>query len=398
MKIHAFTSITANYIPKARVLASTLKARHPDWRFHVVLSDDAPARSGLDDAAIDSVIVSSTLPIDDFRRWAFRHSVVELCTAVKGPALNEIARRTGADVVIYFDPDIVIAGPLDVLLQPLARDASVLLTPHLTSPETSDQGVRDNEITALKHGVYNLGFIAVRFDERGQRFADWWEARLRAYCEDNIPGGLFTDQRWVDLAPALFDGVAIVRSPRYNVATWNLSNRRMTGTVPDALRVDGEPLGFYHFSGLDRGACAAMIDVHVAHSPVLREFLDWYLARCDAFGQQTLGTWPWAWGVYADGTPIAREHRRLYRLRADLQATFADPYRAGSGSYLEWLRHYGEQALIGAGLIAQPAMTSEEAAQAAEAMRQLRLIQGSRSYRVARLLSRAWRAVAGGGG
>lgn len=396
MKIQAFTSITGNYIPKARVLAASLKAHHPEWGFHVVLSDEPPPDSGLDDAAIDGVIAASSLPIDDFRRWAFRHSVVELCTAVKGPALNEIARRTGADVVIYFDPDIVVAGRLDDLVRPLDDGASVLLTPHLTAPEASDQGVRDNEITALKHGTYNLGFVAVRFDDRGRRFARWWDARLRAYCEDNIPAGLFTDQRWVDLAPALFDGVHIVRSSRYNVATWNLSNRRMTGTPPDRLLVDGEPLGFYHFSGLDRGACAAMIEVHVAHSPVLRDFLDWYLARCDECGQQTLGQTPWRWGRYADGTPIERDHRLLYRVRPDLQAAFADPYGAGPGSYLEWLRGQGAAEMAATpGFVARSGDAAALAAQGAEALRQLELIQRSRSYRLARLLARAYRLLSG---
>ena len=37
-----FTSITLNYLPKAKILAKTLKQFHPDWQFHLVISDKIP--------------------------------------------------------------------------------------------------------------------------------------------------------------------------------------------------------------------------------------------------------------------------------------------------------------------------------------------------------------------
>jgi hypothetical protein len=43
----------------------------------------------------------------------------------------------------------------------------------------------------------------------------------------------------------------------------------------------------------------------------------------------------WAYGSYADGTTITRDHRRLYRDRADLQERFPDPFRAGAAALLE---------------------------------------------------------------
>ena len=38
---------------------------------------------------------------------------------------------------------------------------------------------------------------------QGRRFIDWWADRLRQFCYDEVPNGLFTDQRWVDLAPGV---------------------------------------------------------------------------------------------------------------------------------------------------------------------------------------------------
>lgn len=397
MKVHAFTSITSNYIPKARVLAASLKAQHPEWKFHVVLSDEPPRGDWLDSLHFDSVIRAEELPIERFRAWAFGHTIVELCTAVKGPALQAIRRRCGAEAVMYFDPDICVTGRLDDLMARLEVGASVLLTPHLTDAETTPRGIEDNEIAALKHGVYNLGFLAVKMDGNGQRFSDWWAERLLGWCEDYIPGGLFTDQRWADLAPALFDGVHVVRSPRYNVATWNLSNRRVEGEPPAGLRVNGEPMGFYHFSGLDKGALATMLDIYGRQSPTVQRFLAWYLKRCDEEGQAQIGDTPWAWGTYADGTPITRDERLLYRLRADLQEAFPNPYAiAGDGGYRAWFAANAAREIPTSPAFLQRRPPQGEALQQAlDATRELELIRRSRSYALAQRFSALHRLLGG---
>ena len=40
--VHAYTSITSNYLPKARVLAESVKRLDPGLQLHLVLPDNAP--------------------------------------------------------------------------------------------------------------------------------------------------------------------------------------------------------------------------------------------------------------------------------------------------------------------------------------------------------------------
>src|SRR5690606_4617524 len=140
---------------------------------------------------------------------------------------------------------MVVFSRLDDVIDAL-DNCNLLLTPHQTTPESTVRGVMSNEISSLKHGIYNLGFIGVAANETGRCFAGWWSERLYRFCRDDIPNGLFTDQRWVDLVPAFFDGVAIMRSSRHNVATWNLSTRVLSLSSGGRFLVDGEHLGFYH--------------------------------------------------------------------------------------------------------------------------------------------------------
>ena len=113
--VHAYTSITSNYLPKARVLAESIKRLDPGLQFHLVLSDDAPIGFNPAEEPFDNIIYAEDLAIEDFPRWAFGHAVVELCTAVKGVALEHIFSSFDAQQVFYFDPDMVVFARLDEL-------------------------------------------------------------------------------------------------------------------------------------------------------------------------------------------------------------------------------------------------------------------------------------------
>ena len=76
--IHAFTSVTSNYIPKARVLAESVKRVDPSVCFHLLLSDEPPAEFELANEPFDNLIRVTDLPIDNLPAWIFSHRLVEL--------------------------------------------------------------------------------------------------------------------------------------------------------------------------------------------------------------------------------------------------------------------------------------------------------------------------------
>src|SRR6266511_2431220 len=95
MATHVFTSIAANYLPKARVLARSVKKFHPDVVFHLVLCDAVPASFDLDQEPFDSLLTLPELAPQNPQRWAFQHSMVETTTGVKGFALLKILDLPG---------------------------------------------------------------------------------------------------------------------------------------------------------------------------------------------------------------------------------------------------------------------------------------------------------------
>lgn len=336
MKVQVYSSFTFSYLNRARVLFKTLRRYHPDWELVALITDEPPPGFAFDPAnePFDRVVWAQDLGIPNFKSWLFKHDVVEVCTAVKGPYLHQ-ACASGADVVIYLDPDTALLAPLDPLIEMLRTD-DILLTPHLVDPNDDPQAIQDNDISALRTGIYNLGFVAIRTTGEGARFAKWWNDRLLSYCYDDIPLGLFVDQRWCDQVPALFDKVKVVRDPGYNVASWNLSQRKIAVGKDGAITVNGHPLRFWHFTKL--GPLGDTMTKRYAGSnfPVY-EIWAWYKREVgEATDPAIPGRW-WAYGAYADGAPIEKAHRLLYRSRPDLQAAYPDPYAAGPGSFRDWL-------------------------------------------------------------
>lgn len=385
MTLHVFTSITSNYLPKARVLANSIKRTTPGAVFHLMLNDEPPCGFDLVNEPFDNLIRIDQLPVANRPDWFFKHSIVELCTSVKGMAFLHIAEKFDAEKIIYLDPDIVVFRNLQGLSDQLDQ-FSILLTPHLTEPESNIDAIMDNEIASLKHGIYNLGFLGVHPTEEGRRFLEWWNQRLIHFCHDDIAGGLFTDQRWIDLVPAFFDNVKILRESVYNVATWNISQRRITGSLANGILIDDHPLVFYHFSGWDGGAQEAMLKKYARGSAVLFELREWYLQACREQEQQALGQHPCKYGVYSDGTPITNHQRIVYRNRPDLARSFPDPYQVNRSEpcYLYWYRQqFGDAANLDGATVGELHNTLLTVQQ------ELDLIKRSRSWRLARLIARA---------
>lgn len=340
--LHIFTSAAVNYLPKVRILCRSIRRHHPEAVIHLALADERPPWLRTGDEPFDSVLAADELGIPDFRRWSFSHDIVELSTAIKPFALARLLERPDCRAVVYFDPDIVLFSRVDDILATLDRN-NLALTPHQTQPEATLDAVLDNEVASLKHGIFNLGFIGVANTEEGRRFARWWGERTYQLCRAEVEHGLFTDQKWVNFAPVFFDGVAIVKSPRHNVATWNLTTRRMAGDFDAGFTVDGEPLGFYHFTGFDSGAHRIMAIKNAATSPAVQALIAWYEGEIAVADRDPIGQWPWAFGRFSDGTPIEPAHRWLYRENADLQQAFPDPYDAAPGrlDYLGWCNTEG---------------------------------------------------------
>lgn len=336
--IHVFTIAAANYFPKVRVLFQSLRRWRPEWKLHLAIADAPPVTSALASVGADEVHLLSELGIPNLQRWKFCHSCIELATAIKPFTLRRLLARPDCRAAIFFDPDIAVFSPLDEIAESFA-ESDILLTPHLTVPASTMEGVIANEICTVQHGIYNLGFIGVAGRQQGRAFADWWADRAYRFCREDRQNGIYTDQRWIDLVPGFFDRVRILRSPSLNVAPWNLSGRRLAGGLNQGITVNGVALGFYHFSQVDSDAN----DRSTATQAIASELVNWYRGETRPLANEPTSSTAWGFGAFDDGTPILNVQRAVYRLRNDLQHAYPHPFKSGAHSYASWWRAHARR-------------------------------------------------------
>ncbi len=225
-----------------------------------------------------------------------------------------------------------------------------MLTPHQTKPETTIEAIIDNEICSLGYGIYNLGYLGVANDAEARTFLRWWGDRLLHFCHADLDRHLFTDQKWVNLVPAFFDRVGILKSPRFNVATWNITTRKMKEVSPWKFTVDGLPLGFYHFSGFDSGAHKIMANKYAGHNRAVIKLVNWYEKQLTLRKNKLFDSQPWGFDHFDDQTVITEQHRKIYRDRLDLQKAYPQPFSAlaadggiNASSYAEWFKRQAKK-------------------------------------------------------
>ena len=252
MKTLVFTLCSNNYLAHAKTLGDSLRLTNPGIRFVIGLVDKW-------DPVIDykyfdpsDVIQCHEIGFPFFDEMLANYNVIEFNTAVKPFYIEYLFRKFGQENrILYIDPDIVIYSSLSGLVKLLDTN-NIVLTPNLTK---ASEKVTTGELASLRHGMYNLGFIGLRYSEETLRFITWWQDRLRKYCIIDKPQGLFVDQKWIDLAPLFFSGILISHDVGYNMAWWNLSERKLLKSGDRYYVNDlSQELIFFHFSGFRPGS------------------------------------------------------------------------------------------------------------------------------------------------
>ncbi|WP_340643739.1 hypothetical protein [Phenylobacterium sp.] len=300
-----FTIVSRNYAAQAATLMESLAVSEPGVA-RVVIATDGPIAFA--DAGVRVIEAGSFVP--NFAAMCAYYDALELNTAVKPHAFRALLAEAGVTSAVYLDPDIFVYRPLAEVREGLAR-APLVLTPHMTRPLRGDANPNDHVI--LTSGAYNLGFMAVRNEPQIEALLDWWAQKLEFDCRVDFAAGLFTDQKWMDLAPGLVSDLALLRTPTLNLAYWNLEGRELSNGS-DGWRVGGQSLGFFHFSGFDP-ARPDLLSKHqdrikVAPGSPLADLLTAYAAAMLRNGHAQAKVTPYGHRAFPSGRLVTAQERR----------------------------------------------------------------------------------------
>lgn len=327
-----FTIVSRNYFHYALNLMASVAVHLPGCQRVVVICDQL---DGLDVGTSGIELLGiEALGIEAIDRMVVHYTILELNTAIKPFAFSKLFERANAQHVVYFDPDIQLYSTGAPLLNVL-QQADVVLTPHLLAPLDDDR--HPSDLAILQSGTYNLGFLALTQSANSQRLLTWWQQKLVRECVVDIPRGLFTDQKWMDLVPGLFERVHIERDAGWNVAYWNLKHRLVQHTTA-GYSVNGGALFFFHFSGYDPRFAAIskhqdryqLNDCSAATQALFADYTQNLLSA----GRERFAALPYAFACLADGTPLPECARQLIRKELDWTEALPDLRSLAGARYL----------------------------------------------------------------
>ncbi len=242
MERHFCTYFDVNYLARALTMYRSLRRHCPEAVLWALCFDNASAATlaKLGDPALRPIVAT------DFERGdnllvaaqAGRSRVEYYFTCSPSWPLY-LLREHGMDELTYVDADYLFFADPAVLWSEMS-DASLGIIGHRFPPEL---------ISREAYGRYNVGIIAIRNDQRAGDVLAWWRQRCIEWCYDRLEEDRYNDQKYLDTAVELFDGIRVLESKGIGVAPWNWMNYSF-GQSPQGPTVDGEPLIAYHYHGL----------------------------------------------------------------------------------------------------------------------------------------------------
>jgi hypothetical protein len=347
-----FTIVAKNYIGLAQVLETAVQ-QHSDAHFFIIVADEWKQGEKPTTLSANVLTARECLSIDaaDWASMAFKYNLVEFCTAIK-PAAFQYFFSNGYEKIIYFDPDIMVFNPLQPVFDQL-NDAAITVTPHILNPQTPFKGNYADYLFLL-NGTFNLGFLGLKQTSTTIAFLTWWHHRLLHHCFFDNDRGTATDQKWINLLPALFpqNEYHVSRHRGMNAAPWNFHERKVLlhdGQFLVQDREDAnaamESLLFVHFSGYDYSQIGSGQVVHKSEQMTnyddLQPVFDAYgekLAQSQFAQFVSLG---YAYNTFDNGVGISSLQRRIFRRLLEEGKTFAQPFSTGEGSYFQLLKSKG---------------------------------------------------------
>lgn len=290
-----FTICTNSYLAQAIVLSASVKRFAKDYKFYLFLADELDPDISYNDFPNIEFVLAKSLPIDFFS-LVKKYNIIELNTCIKGTCFKYLFNEKGAEKVHYFDPDIELFEDIDTLDQHF-DDAAILLTPHIVSPISWQEG-SPNENLFLNHGLYNLGYLGLAKKGDYMNLLDWWENRTLTMGYYKTKEGLFVDQLWINYVPLFYpESSKILFDKGYNMGPWNLHERALSQKDGKFYVNKTVSLKFYHFSSYkhNRHEISGNYRYTFASNPDMRQLYDDYQQKMIAAGVDNFVGKTWAY-------------------------------------------------------------------------------------------------------
>jgi hypothetical protein len=311
-----FTVCSVNYLASAKCLCQSIKFSNPSIKFIYVIADKINKRIEKQYFEGEEYIEVENLKIPNLNELVSTYNLIEFNTAIKPFAIKFLGEKYGTKKIIYFDPDIILFDKIDFIWNNLEH-FDFIVTPHILNPIVNEL-FYNHQKGALNTGVFNLGFIAVNFNENSSPIIEWWCYHMINHGHSNSSIGEFYDQKIMNLLPIFSNKVLIEKHAGCNVAGWNIHERNIS-KIENKYLINNLPLIFYHYSGFIFDPASNLISKynHLKRdfNSYIKEILQLYKENLKQNNHQKLSTLECAYDLMPNIHKIKRGQMLHYKIK-----------------------------------------------------------------------------------
>jgi len=236
------TLFDKNYLFRGLALHESLGRHVADFTLWILCMDDTSFEI-LNRMELPNVRLLSLAEFEDEELLAAkktRTAYEYYWTCTPSLPLYLLEHEPGLESITYLDADLFFfSDPAPAFAE--LGDGSIAIIEHRYAPAW--------EHLLETSGIYCVQLMIFRNDERARTALRWWRDRCNEWCYHRVEDGKMGDQKYLDDWPERFAGVVVLQHKGAGLAPWNLARYTVRETDGE-IRVDDQPLIFYHFHSL----------------------------------------------------------------------------------------------------------------------------------------------------
>jgi hypothetical protein len=337
-----FTISTNSDIPKARLLAASIKKFHPNWIFYLILADKFSDDSFIKDDNFDKIIYIDQLNIPNFKSFMFKSISKDFIFRLLGYIFLYLTNKN-FEKIIYFSFDYLILSEIDYFSELLSKFDIIFISNFNTYNNSS---ISELNNTINEFGYFNHGFLAISNKKDAINFINYFIKHV----EEMVNFDKDYYNKFFLLSSFLFENIYIVNSINYNIKSILQTNNRIiydkdnliciNSSITNSSNISNK-LKLFQFENSDTGAGRLNKYLFYESNKILNALWNSYDSQLKNINFTNSNKIQWSFGFFDNGHPISDKMRLLYNNIPELQDKFPDPFSSeNENSFYNWYKIY----------------------------------------------------------
>jgi hypothetical protein len=235
---HLCTIFNKDYLVRGLALYISLKKYMSGLHFWILCADDL-SYNFMKKINLENTTIFHLKNLEDKKLYKAKETrkTYEYCWTLKAPFIQFILKNNyNINSVLYCDSDLFFFTDARKIYKEWGN-ASIFISKLWMNPRSEKA-----------FGSFSAGLIGFKRDRTAFKCLRWWKIQCIRWCYNKIEEGRWSDQKYLDCWPKMFENVKITENKGINLGPWDIKRVDITKNK-NSIFCNNHELIVYHFSG-----------------------------------------------------------------------------------------------------------------------------------------------------